>query len=192
MSFKKTFLAFVALFLISPVALQAAAQTNVIVIDQAKIMTQSKAGKDIAKKLQNIAEQINKELKPSADSLAAEQKSLQEKLKPLNQAAIAQDKALVTRIQNFEKRTVELQRKSQTRSAELELTRRDAWNKFFVALEPALQGAIDETKADIVIDRSSTIHTGTGVDRTDLIISKLNASTPTIAVTKQSLPAPKK
>ncbi len=188
MSFKKLFVAFSTLFFVSPIALQAVAQTNVMVIDQAKIMTESKAGKDIAKKLQNIAEQLNKELKPTADSLQAEQKSLQETLAPLNKNAIAQDKALVTRIQNFEKRSAELQKTGQIRQAELELTRRDAWSKFFVALEPALQAAIDESKADIVIDRSSTIHTADGVDKTALIISKLDASTPAIAVTKQTLP----
>ncbi|MFC7290493.1 OmpH family outer membrane protein [Hirschia litorea] len=188
MSLKKLFVAFSTLFFVSPIAMQAVAQTNVMVIDQAKIMTDSKAGKDIAKKLQNIAEQLNKELKPTADSLQAEQKSLQEKLAPLNKNAIAQDKALVTRIQNFEKRSAELQKTGQIRQAELELTRRDAWSKFFVALEPALQAAIDESNADIVIDRSSTVHTGDGVDKTALIISKLDASTPTIAVTKQSLP----
>ncbi|WP_018996909.1 OmpH family outer membrane protein [Hirschia maritima] len=192
MSIKKLFVAFSALFLVSPAFLQAAAQTNVMVIDQAKIMTQSKAGKDISKKLQNIAEQMNKELKPTADSLQAEGKSLQTTLAPLNQNAIAQDKALVTRIQNFEKRRVELQKTQQKRAAELELTKRDAWNKFFQALEPALKDAIAESNADIVIDRSSTIHTGEGVEKTDLIISKLDASTPTIAVTKQSLPAPTK
>ncbi|ACT59396.1 OmpH family outer membrane protein [Hirschia baltica] len=191
MSLKKLIVAFSTLFLLSPAVMQATAQTNVIVIDQAKIMTQSKAGKDVTKKLNNIAEQINKELKPSADSLQAEGQSLQTTLAPLNQNAIAQDKALVTRIQNFEKRRVELQKTQQKRAAELELTRRDAWQKFFVALEPALQAAITETSADIVIDRSSTIHTGEGVDQTDLIISKLDASTPTISVTKQSLPVPK-
>lgn len=188
MSFKKLFVAFSTLFFVSPIATQAVAQTNVMVIDQAKIMTDSKAGKDIAKKLQNIAEQLNKELKPTADSLQAEQKSLQETLAPLNKNAIAQDKALVTRIQNFEKRSAELQKTGQIRQAELELTRRDAWSKFFVALEPALQAAIDESKADIVIDRSSTVHTADGVDKTALIISKLDASTPAIAVTKQTLP----
>lgn len=188
MTFKKVLLALLALLIISPMTFSATAQTNVVVIDQAKIMTQSKAGKDINAKLKNIAEQINKELKPTLDSLQAEQKSLNETLAPLNQNAIAQNEALMTRIKNFRNRDAEFQKTTQTRAAELELTRRAAWQQFFVALEPALQGVIDESKADIVIDRTSTVHASAGIDKTEEVIAKLDASTPTIAVTKQSLP----
>jgi len=130
----------------------------------------------------------SKELKPTEDSLVAEEKSLNETLQPLNQNAIAQNKALVTRVNNFRKRAAEYERTRKVRAAELELTRRDAWQKFFVALEPVLKDVIAESKADVVLDRSATVHTSDGVDKTALVISKLDAATPTISVSKQSLP----
>ena len=188
MFIKKFFAVLASLAVLSPIAMHANAQSNFIVIDQAKIMTQSKAGKDINAKLKTIAEQANKELKPTLESLQAEEKSLNETLAPLNQNAIRQNEALVTRIQSFQQRSQSFQQKSQVRAAELELTRRDAWQQFFKALEPALQSVIDENNADVVLDRSSTVHASAGVDRTDAVIAKLDASTPTINVTKQSLP----
>ena len=188
MFIKKFFAVLASLAFLSPIAMHANAQSKLIVIDQAKIMTQSKAGKDINAKLKTIAEQANKELKPTLESLQAEEKSLNETLAPLNQNAIRQNEALVTRIQSFQQRSQSFQQKSQVRAAELELTRRDAWQQFFKALEPALQSVIDENNADVVLDRSSTVHASAGVDRTDAVIAKLDASTPTINVTKQSLP----
>ena len=69
MSFNKLFATIAALLILSPFATLANAQTKVVIIDQAQIMRDSAAGKDISQKLKNIAEQINKELKPDSDWL---------------------------------------------------------------------------------------------------------------------------
>ena len=168
--------------------MQAYAETNVIVIDQAKIMRDSMAGKDIASKLNTISEQIGNELKPAAEALQKEEKSLNDKVKPLNQAAIRQDAALLDRIKSFQKRAQEFEVKRQTRAAEIELTSRDAWNKFFEALGPALEAVIAENNADVVLDRSAAVHASDSIDKTAAVIAKLDATTPSIAVTKQTLP----
>lgn len=189
MTFKKIAFAIAAFMVVAPASVQAVAETKIVVIDQSRIMSESKAGKDVAAKVKNIAEQMNKELNPTLDALTKEDKSLKEKLAPLNQKAIMEDQALVSRLKSFQKRTQEFEVTRQTRARELELTRRDAWSKFYNALGPALQSVIDESKADIVIDRSSVVHAADDVDMTGAVIAKLDASTPTIAVTKQSLPA---
>ena len=69
-----------------------------------------------------------------------------------------------------------------------ELTSRDAWNKFFEALGPALEAVIAENNADVVLDRSAAVHASDSIDKTAAVIAKLDATTPSIAVTKQTLP----
>ena len=188
MSFNKLFATIAALLILSPFAALANAQTKVVIIDQAQIMRDSAAGKDISQKLKNIAEQINKELKPDSDWLKREGESLETKTKPMNRQAILSDQALVARIKTFDDRQKGFVAKSQTRAAELELTRRKAWADFFQALAPALQSVIDENQAEVVLDKTSAIHVADSVDLTSQVISKLDASTPTINVTKQALP----
>lgn len=188
MSFNKLFATIAALLILSPFATLANAQTKVVIIDQAQIMRDSAAGKDISQKLKNIAEQINKELKPDSDWLKREGESLETKTKPMNRQAILSDQALVARIKTFDDRQKGFVAKSQTRAAELELTRRKAWADFFQALAPALQSVIDESQAEVVLDKTSAIHVADSVDLTNQVISKLDASTPTINVTKQALP----
>lgn len=188
MKLRNLIVALAATVIFIPALMQAVAETSIIVIDQAKIMRDSKAGKDIAAKLKTISEQVNNELQPTADALGKEQKSLNDKIRPLNQAAIRQDTALLERIKSFEKRAQEFEAKRQTRAAELELTRRAAWSKFFEALGPALESVIAESNADVVLERSSAVHASDNIDRTAAVIAKMDATTPSIAVTKQSLP----
>ena len=188
MSINKLFASIAALLLLAPFAAIANAQTKVAIIDQAQIMGESKAGKDISQKLRNIAEQINKEMKPDADWLKREGESLETKTKPMNRQAILGDQALVARIKTFDDRQKGFVAKSQTRAAELELTRRKAWADFFQALAPALQAVIDENQAEVVLDKNAVIHVADSVDLTSQVIAKLDTSTPTITVTKQSLP----
>ena len=188
MKFRNFLFALAATVMFLPAFFQVQAETTVIVIDQTRITAESKAGKDIAAKLNKIAEQIQNELKPAADALGNEEKSLTEKIQPLNQAAIRQDTALLDRIKSFEKRAQEFEVKRQTRAAELQLTRRAAWGNFYEALGPVLEEVISESNADLVLEKSSTIHTSDSIDKTAVVISKLDASTPSIAVTKQTLP----
>ncbi len=189
MKIRNLVLAFAAVLFIAPLSIIAEAQTKVVVIDQSKIMQDSRAGKDIASKLKSIADQINNELTPTAEALARENKALNDEIAPLNQNAINQNQALVTRVQSFQKRASEFETKRQTRAAELELTRRDAWQKFFAALAPALEAVIAANQADVVLDRGSVVHASDEIDKTADVIAELDKSSPSIAVTKQKLPA---
>ena len=177
-----------AMFAAFMVANPAFAQTRVLIVDSARVEAESKAGKDVASKLKAIAEQISNELKPTQDALAKEQKSLNDKMAPLNEAAIRSDKALIDRFNSFQKRSQEFAVKQQTRAAELELTRRDAGTKYFQALQPVLKEVIEEKGADVVLERSSVVFAGKAVDITEEVITKLDASTPSVNVTKQKLP----
>ncbi len=163
--------------------------TSVVVIDQRKIMQESKAGKDIQTKLGSIETQITNELRPKAQSLETEGKALQTKLATMTQQAVMADAALKTRLENFSKSREDFAALQARRGQEYSLTERKAWSDFFAALQPVLQEVVTEKGAQLMLDRSDTVFTGPTIEVTALVITKLDQRTPTISVVRQSVPA---
>lgn len=196
MSLIKSFLValamtFSAATVMAPIA--AAQGTTVVVIDQRKILADSLAGKDIANKLKNISDQVNRELKPTGDSLNSEGKSLQSRLNGKTEQQVAADTALVNSLQSFQRKSNDFARKRQIAAAEMEMTQRKALSDFANALRPVILEVVREKNAKIVLDRSQTQYVDPTFDSTSLVISKLNAKTKSISVTRQKLPiAPNK
>lgn len=188
--FKAALASFAMLFAsaaaIAPVA--AAQGTNVVVIDQSRIMRDSAGGKDIINKVNAIETTMQNELKPTADSLSTEGQALDAKTANMTMDAIAADAALRTEVEAYARKAQDFNRKRQIASAELQATERAAWAQFFQALQPVLQEVVTEKGADIMLDRSDAVWAGASVDATDLVITKMNAALPTVNVVRQKLP----
>jgi outer membrane protein len=177
---------FSAATVMAPIA--AAQGTTIVVLDQRKVLADSLAGKDIANKLKNISEQINRELKPTGDSLNSEGQSLQSRLTGKTEQQVAADTALVNSLQSFQRKSNDFARKRQIAAAELELTQRKALSDFSNALRPVILEVVREKNAQVVLDRSQTQYVDPSFDSTALIVSKLNSRTKTISVTREKLP----
>ena len=162
--------------------------SNVVVIDQAKIMRDSAGGKDIINKVNAIETTMQNELKPTADSLATEGQSLDAKTANMTMEAIGADPTLRAEVEAYARKVQDFNRKRQIASAELQATERAAWGEFFTAMQPVLQEVVTEKGADIMLDRSDAVWAGASVDATDLVISKMNAKLPTVNVVRQKLP----
>ena len=188
----KTLLAAAAISLgtVAVTAPVASAQgTTVVVIDQGKIMRDSKAGKDLVTKVDGIASAMERELKPTADQLNTESKAIEAKTKNMTQEAMRADAALKTQVESYARKANDFARKRQIASQELSLTERKAWSDFFKALQPVLQEVVTEKNAQIMMDRSDLVYANPSTDVTALVISKRDATTPTISVVRQNLPA---
>lgn len=181
-------LAVTASTVIAPVAVAQAAV--IITIDEARILRDSRAGKDIQAKLKNIETQINGELDPTRQSLETEGKALQGKLQGKTREAIAADAALVAQLQAYQKKANDFGQKTNVLSQEFGLTEQKALIDFNKALEPVLLEVVKEKNAQLVVSKSQVVFSADSIDATGLIISKLDARTPTIAVTRQRAPAP--
>lgn len=171
----------------APVAVAQAAV--VITIDEGRILRDSRAGKDIQAKLKNIETQINGELEPTRKTLDTEGKALQTKLQGKTREAIAADAALVAQLQAYQKKANEFGQKTQVVSQEFGLTEQKALIDFNKALEPVLLEVVKEKNAQLVVSKSQVVFSADSIDATGLIISKLDARTPTINVTRQRAPA---
>ena len=163
--------------------------TTVVMIDEGRLLGESKAGKDIQTKLKNLETQMKNELEPIRATLETDGKALQTKVEGKTREAVAADTALVGQLTAYQKRAQEFAQKQQVVSKEFQLTERKALIDFNKAIEPALMEVVNEKKAQIVMSKGQVIFSSDTVDVTPLVISKLDAKTPTIAVSRQRLPA---
>lgn len=169
-------------------AVSAQAQ-GILVIDDAQILRESKAGQDIQRKLQTIETQINNELEPTRKALEAEAKTLQPKLDGKTREAVAADTALLTQLNSFQQKNNDFGQKRAIVAREFAMTEEKAIVDFNRALEPVLMEVVREKNAQIVFLKSQAVFSADAVDGTAAVIQKLDAKTPAIAVTRQKLPA---
>lgn len=179
-------LATTAAFTVAPVAF--AQGTVVMVIDENRILTESKAGKDMFTKLKNIENQINAELKPTRDALEAERVALATKVEGKTREAIVADAALVKQIEDFQKKSTDFAQKRQLVSQEYAATEKKSFTDFNTALEPVLLEVVKEKNAQVVLSKSQAVFTGDAVDASAAIVAKLDVKTPAITVVRQRAP----
>ena len=163
--------------------------TTVVMIDEGRILSDSKAGKDIQTKLKNLETQMKNELEPTRATLETDGKALQAKVEGKTREAGAADTALVSQLTAYQNRANAFAQKRQTVSQEFQLTERQALIDFNKAIEPVLMEVVKEKNAQVVMSKSQVIYSVDAIDVSASVISKLDAKTPTIAVTRQRAPA---
>lgn len=163
--------------------------TVVMIIDEGKILTDSKAGKDLFTKLKNIETQINGELKAPRDALEADRTALATQVDGKTREAIVADAALVKKIEDFQKKANEFAQKRSVLSQEYAATEQKAFIDFNTALEPVLLEVVKEKGAQVVLSKSQAVFSSDTVDGTPAIVSKLDQRTPAITVVRQRAPA---
>lgn len=189
----KSMFAAIALSLgtVTAVAPVAAAQgTTTVVIDQARILRDSKAGKDVLTKLAGIESAMERELQPVADALNTEGQAIEAKTKDMTPEAMRADAALKTQVTAYATKAQNFNRDRQIAAQELQLTERKAWSDFYVGLRPVLQEVVTERGAQLMLDRSEVTYADPAIDATAAVISKLDIAMPTVNVVRQKLPPP--
>jgi outer membrane protein len=187
----KTIFAAIAMAVATPLTLATPAYaqgTNVIVIDRAQILTQSKAGQDVATKIQGIESAMQAELQPTALQLQTEGAAIEAKTTNMTPEAMRADTALVAEVEAYARKANDYNRNRQIAAQELALTERKALIDLNNALVPVLREVVAENSANVILDRSAVIFSDEATDLTASVIAKLDAATPTIAVTRQKLP----
>ncbi len=188
----KSLFAALALAFTTPLALApvASAQgSTVVVIDRNQIFAQSQAGQDIIRKIQGVESAMQGELKPTADELAAEGPALEAKTQGRTREAILADATLKGEVEAYARKAGEFNRRRQITAQELALTERKALADFNTALVPVLREVVAERSANVILDKSQVVYVDDATDVTASVIAKLDASTPTINVVRQRVPA---
>ena len=146
-----------------------------LVVNQAKIIAESKAGKDLNEKAKQLNESIQAELQKESAAIRKEEeeiKAMQEMFTP---------EVREQRIERWKKRVQDYQISTQRLQAELEQTivksRRE---ELVTAVEPIYQDIIKERNATIMVDRSTLIYASPDIDVTSEVIKRLDDKIKTV------------
>lgn len=173
-----------------PGQLASAQATKIITYDQARVMRDTTGGKDITTKVTAIGTSMKTELETEGRALDTEGKSLETRTANLTREALAADTTLRTQLETFGRKRQAYQQKGQIRQAELQRTEQTAWAEFFKVMQPVIQEVANERAAQVVLERSTMAYSAPNLDVTDLIISKMNARSPSFTVTRARIQAP--
>jgi outer membrane protein len=161
-------------------------------MDTARILAESAAGQDIAQKLQAIGATIATETEPRRVALEAVSEELEPiirgKTEQQIQADVAADPELAQKFAQYASDMQRYQLDVQRAGRELDMTTRVAQGQLLQALQPVVETVFETSGADLLLERETVVYANPSLDITDQIIAQLNLETPTIEVTRQTLP----
>lgn len=170
----------------------AMAQTKVFVINEQRIRAETKLGKEMDAKLNEVAakgvDQLGlKTLKTEIDTEGA---ALKPQIQSLSNEAIAANPTLKARVEGLNKKTNELMQKQNALNQGLEKSDNGLNGAFMQVMAPAVESVAKEAGADIVVSFSSTWYIKDATDLSAKVIARLDATVPTLAALQAALPAP--
>jgi len=177
----------------APAAAQAApqaAQANpggpvipgVCVFYSQRLMAASMAGQSVNARMQQLVNDVDGELQPYQTSIQAEAQALQQGANTIPQAEQQQ------RGQALRQRAQEAQQLRQTREEELRYTLAEQRRLITVAVEPILTAIYREKGCGLMLDRESVFMLNTDMEVTDLAISRLNGTLPSLTFNRMPVP----
>jgi Skp family chaperone for outer membrane proteins len=171
------------------VAAPVALAQDVLVLDTAKVFVDSKAGKDLSAKVNQIGKSMESELTPEKNTLQTEKNALDAKLQAKgSEAAVQADQALMAQGKAYTRKLETFARKSDKRARELVATERAALRVFAQKLKEASETVRTRRGGKIVLDKSNVYIVDASSDITQEVITQLDQIAPTIAVQRVTLP----
>lgn len=162
--------------------------TKVVVVDQNRVLTESRAGQDIQTKIENIEAEMQRELEPTAQSLQSLGETIEAKTANMTPEAMRADTDLQQQARSYQSQLQSFASERDKRATELAITERRASIAFGQALKPVLESVMAEEGAQVMLQASDVVLSLPAVDVTDKVIARLDAEAPTIAVTRERLP----
>ena len=163
-------------------AAQAQQQPPVIlIINQAQVIAQSKAGQSMNAQLQKLGEQANVELNAEVEKIVKEGEDLQ-KQKDLMAEDVWLQKAQQVAVKQNNLPTLR-----EVKLRELSISEQRAVAQITEKLSPILQKIVDARGATILLDRSAVMYAAVNTDITAEVIAELDKAISTVKVEKVSL-----
>lgn len=189
MSKLKNFVTSISIAIAVCVAAPVALAQDVLVLDTAKVFVDSKAGKDLTAKVNQIGKSMESELAPERNNLQTEKAALDAKIQAKgSEAAIQADQALMAQGKAYTRKLDTFARKSDKRARELVATERAALRVFAQKLKEATETVRARRGGKIVLDKSNVYIVDASSDITQEVITQLDQNAPTIAVQRVTLP----
>lgn len=158
---------------------------KILVINRGQILQFSKVGQDIGRQVQAMANQAKADMAAQSRALQAEGQALQQ------QIAILAPDAKQKKIDAFQAKEQALQLAAQRKEAEIQGGVDVAQRTVAAALEPILNGLMQQRGANLILDKSAVVFANSSAfDVTQAAIDQLNQKMSSIKVTLAAPAAP--
>ena len=156
---------------------------KILVIDRQGILRFSKVGQDIARQVQQLANQAKADMDNQSKALQAEGQALQQ------QIAILAPDAKQKKIDAFQQKEAGLQAQAQRREQQIQGGLLQAQGQVETVLGPILQGLMIQRGANLILDKNAVVFASSSqFEITQAAIDQLNQKLSTVKVTLQSPP----
>jgi len=170
-----------ALFAAAPAAAFQNQPPLILVLNEAQVVKDSKAGQSVAAQLEKLGEQVEAELAAEADKLRKEGEQLQEQRELLAEDAFQQQ------VREFQQKQQRLQQLRDVKVRELQISENQAIQKISEALRPILEEIVETREATHLLDRSQLLYVTADFDISQEVLQKLDAKLQTVAVERVDL-----
>ena len=174
----------IAMAVVAPLA---TAQT-VLVLDPSRIIRDSLGGQDIFNKVEQIGAAMQAELAPQQQALQTEGESLDSQAAGMTREQVEANPALLQQFQSYSRRLQQHMATTERRSQELQQTEAQALQVFGERMRTAVEGIRASRGASVVLNGQGVYQVAPEADITDEVIEELNRTSPTIPVTRVTLP----
>lgn len=153
----------------------------ILIVDQARIIAQSKAGNSIAEQMKTLQDTANKELERQIAAVVEEAEGLQAKKDDLPEEEYLQKAQQIAIKQN----NLPVLREVKVR--ELSASEQKAIEVIGEEMRPILKEIVDARGATLLLDRSAVMYANSATDITDEVMAKLDEKLPTVKVERVRL-----
>lgn len=153
----------------------------ILIVNQAQVLGQSKAGQSIRTQLEKLQEQANTELNAEVEKVVKEVEDLRK------QKDLMAEEVWMQRAQQAEVKRQNLPALREVKTRELSISEQQALNQLTDKLTPILERIVERRGATLLLDRSAVMYAAVDTDITAEVISELDKAITTVKVEKVSL-----
>jgi len=153
---------------------QSAQTAKIVIIDYMEIQRTSLAGKDLLRQAENHRAELESEQQRIQTDIRNTETQL------ASQRAIMTEDALQEKVRAEQQRLAVADRDFRDKTNRIQIAARRAERELQSALTPIYQAILKGHNANVIMDRSQLILSGSGMDVTREVIEKLDAALPTL------------
>lgn len=156
---------------------------GVCILDEQRAIGASSAGRAYTARLQQLAQQVQAELKPQQAAAEADVRTFESQ-----QAALTAEQRQ-TRGQAVQTRISTYQRLAQTRQAELQATQETQLRRIAAEMQPVVAQVYSARNCGLLLDGQSVAFSNPAMNITDQVVTGLNTRLPTLTFERTRAPA---
>ncbi|MCI5048653.1 MAG: OmpH family outer membrane protein [Aquisalinus sp.] len=167
-------------FFTSAIAQEEAAPV-ILIVDQARLLATSKAGKSVSEQMGALQTTANKELEETIGTIIAEAEELKAKQGSMDETVYLEEAKRLAVAQN----NIPMLREIKVR--ELQVAEQRALAEISEVMRPILKEIVDARGATLLLDRSAVMYASTTTDITEDVLEKLDGEISTVKVERIDL-----